>query len=188
MTIKPFISLWPDSIHDWEDGEYPGASEFNSDIRDTTLHLEYNLPHRHMLFHDQCVATMTYAIDASQLFNHVCYVSGAINNTAWQDVCLRAGIYDFYMIARSSSDSGVVTFSLQDRTTESASVNLGNVLSHDLYSAATVNNVIVSRTSVVIPNSARIRVTHIVASKNASSSGYYAYLTAYAFVPTNEDI
>lgn len=121
--------------------------------------------------------SMTLAKDTGQIFNFFSYPSTATNGDAAQTtISLKAGTYDVFVLGCSYNDRGIIDWSLNG-------VNF--IAGQDWYSAGLVYNVVKTGT-LTVGTSGRHLLKATVNGKNASSSSYYAIITAIWFVAQSQ--
>jgi hypothetical protein len=97
--------------------------------------------------------------------------AAAINNSFENYFTLDAGVYDFVVLCRPTSGSGIVSWSVDG-------VSIGTV---DLYENPGTQFVIKTINGVTITTDGIHTLTGTVASKHASSAGYLAMMYKYCF-------
>lgn len=103
--------------------------------------------------------------------------TGAAQNDAWEQAfVLAAGTYTLYVNGRLGGAAGIQTLSIDG-------VALGTTL--DWYAASPALNTVKSIGSIVIASGGRHVLSCVMATKNASSSGYDAAITILWFVPSD---
>lgn len=111
-------------------------------------------------------ATLTSTFLSTQSFGRITQQTAAINNETYFNFYLSPGAYTFRFLGQSNATSGI------------SSVYIGGVLvtTLDWYSASTVQNVL-KTFSYTSTSAAQKTLSIVVASKNASSTGYGLVLT-----------
>ena len=101
--------------------------------------------------------------------------NGAINEEVQFKAVLLAGTYKLYLYCDTDINRGIYTIS----------VNGSSVGTYDAYSATRVAGVVATiSSSIVVATSGLVTINVKMASKNASSSGYYARMYELLFVRT----
>lgn len=111
-------------------------------------------------------ATLTSTFLSTQSFGRITQQTAAINNETYFNFYLSPGAYNFRFLGQSNATSGI------------SSVYIDGVLvtTLDWYSASTVQNVL-KTFSYTSTSAAQKTLSIVVASKNASSTGYGLVLT-----------
>jgi hypothetical protein len=138
-------------------------------------------PQRATMWHGEATVTAGNAITRnapnSQVYNIQAYHSPpAINDAFSHSFFLKAGTYDFTALCVTSSDRGIISWS----------VDGSSIGTTDLYSAGATYNVVKTISSVTITGDGYHKITGVTTSKNASSSNYYMTLTKYWFKPATD--
>lgn len=123
--------------------------------------------------------SLVFVVDTTQGYNFVTANGGNQNDAISYNVYLHKGTYTLYLLNRRYTNRGIVTVYI-DPVDTGPTTSYGTI---DLY-GADASNVQVSLANIVIPESGLKRVTLKVATKNASSSGYYLIISSINFVMT----
>ena len=94
----------------------------------------------------------------------------ALNDRFEFDMMLEAGTYEVTCHGQKGSQQGIVKLTNND----------GYITLHDLYNPTTVNNAAVAANMTVVTTGNHL-ITGEVASRNVSSTNYYAPVTAFGF-------
>jgi hypothetical protein len=115
------------------------------------------------------------AANGERITNGFLYNSpGAVNDEIGWDVVLAAGTWTFSLLYTKISPGGIITVSLDGSS-------LGTI---DTYNAATTPNQRASITGISVASSGKKRLLLKMATKNASSSNYWAALQALGLIRT----
>lgn len=116
----------------------------------------------------------TFFTTVSQIFSGFMMSSNAQNDEITFDVVLHAGTWEIELFYIKSSDAGIFSVQLD-------SVEKGTI---DSYAAAPAYNQRSSITGIVISTTAEHELKLKMATKHASSSAYYGYITSIRFLRT----
>lgn len=105
----------------------------------------------------------TLTINASQIHNGFMLSSGAQNDEIGWDVVLAAGTWEFSIRARTDTNRGIATVTLDG----------SSVGTMDMYTAAGAFNQLLTISSISVATTGKKRLLFKMATKNASSSSYF---------------
>lgn len=128
------------------------------------------------LWHDEASVkvgnAITSNVDSSQRYNSLSAQNPAAQNDLFiTGVVLIKGSYFFHTLGKSTSNSGIITWKLNDTTIDT----------QDWYSAGDTYNVVKSSAQINLTESSEYVLVGQITSKNALSTDYFANLTKYWF-------
>lgn len=122
-------------------------------------------------------ATMSWGSDASQASNgYYRRTAAAINDEAAYSIGLAVGTYHIEYVAAKATTAGIMSIIIDGST----------ISTHDFYAAATTYNVRGSSSDFNISTPGTHTLTIKVASKNASSSNYFTFISWFQIIRTAE--
>jgi len=138
-------------------------------------------PKRGTLFHHHANVTVGNALQITVSNSSVyCYYAqqnpGASGDTFTQGAFLKAGTYAFDAIGLSNNDSGIVIWTVDAVT----------VATQDWYSKSFAQNTEKTAPATITTDGWH-KLQGYISGKNVSSNGYYLHLSAYYFVPADDE-
>lgn len=156
------------------------STAFKEVMAEVTIPAAAIYPKRSMIFHEESIVlnggAIDFLVDTGQIFNGYARQTTPAVQDEWTNGCfLRAGTYTMTLIGSRTSASGKVDIYYQGIS----------FVTFDLYRATTELNYRVTA-SVTFSDDGWHKIDGVVSSKNASSSGYLARITAISFRQAND--
>jgi len=176
---------------DAENWRYIGIARTNSSTQFKAVGAVRNLPittdtgSGQTMFHNQAVVISgtgfsTY-VDSLQMYGFYTRFTSPSSTDKWyypNKLRLSAGTYDFKVLVQTASDSGIISW-LLDEDVHSLGVT-------DLYSSSIVYNVVLTIPNRTIPEDGLYSLYGQIHGKNLSSSDYYSRITQIWFEQTSD--